>query len=179
MCIPLEACPSKGTEMTVPGQPYYFATWTGYEPPVRPHNPIEYERAEASDAFSVFIFDAEGRVASFEKWLVHRTSQDPALVAGHDLAPGVHFFDVSPNGAARPGRVLSLDETKNRRSYYSAHVSKSGTVTRLDQVNRERAIVHLYEYWPNGELKKARYGGASEPTDTECYDSDGQRTSPC
>ena len=157
----------------VPGQPYYFASWTGYNPPVKPHSPIDYARAEASDAFSVFVFDGQGRVASFEKWLATTAKADPALLAGRRLAPGRHLFAAGHDGSEGPGPELALDDTQRVSDYYRALVDADGTIAAFERVHREHFLRHEYEYWDNGHLRQARYG--PQPVTVEQFDRDGRK----
>lgn len=161
-----------------PGVPYYFATWTGYDPPVKPHNAIDYPRAEASNAFSVFVFDEKGRVVSFEKWLATTTKQDATLLADRRLPVGPHFFAVARDSSEHPGDPLSLEDTKSRADYYRARVGAQGRVDALERVHRERMIRHDYTYWENGRLREARFEPDTQPGGIERYDRDGKRLVP-
>lgn len=139
------------------GAPYYFATWTGYAPPVRPHNPLSYAQAEAARAFSVFRFDEEGRVASFEKWLATATPGDPSRFPGRAPGPGRHFGAVDGRGAGAPARPLSLEDTQGMTEYFRIHGDAHGGVVALEHVRRERTLRHEYLYWDNGALREFRY----------------------
>ena len=161
-----------------PGTPRYFATFTGYAPPLRPHNEIDYARAEASDAFSVFVFDAQGRVASFEKRLQHREPQPPSRLDGRQLPPGLHFFAPGAAGAAALGPALALDDTKGLAEYYRAQVGADGSVASLERVTRERTLRHVYTYWDNGRLREARYDADGTAATVERFDRDGKALPP-
>ncbi|MGH7674935.1 MAG: hypothetical protein ACREMV_06655 [Gemmatimonadales bacterium] len=160
----------------VPGQPYYYASWAGYNPPVKPHQPIDYASAEASNAFSVFVFDGQGRVVSFAKWLASTTQADPALLAGQPLPPGLHLFAAGRDGSEGPGPELSLDDTKRLSDYYRAQVDADGRVAAFGRVHRQQMLRHEYEYWENGGLRQARYG--PPPVTVEHFDREGRKVEP-
>jgi hypothetical protein len=150
----------------------YFGSWTGYDPPIRPLDPIDYGRAEASGGFSVFEFDESGRVVTFEKWVaVRERIGTPAAVKR--LAPGAHYFRPSKDVAAEPGDELALEETKPLAEYYHVLISEDGAVT-TERVHRERTIRHEYIYWDSGALREARYVSSSGSVSSEHFGRDGK-----
>lgn len=159
----------------VPGQRYYFATWLGYQPPVKPHNAIDYETAQASQAFSIFTFDANGRVATFEKWLAVTTPADASALNDRSLSVGIHFFAVAAGAGEDPDGALTLEETRDRVHYFRAMIEADGTPIRLERVRRERMIRHEYTYWENGELRESRSEPVTSPDCIERYDRSGRR----
>lgn len=144
------------------GTPCYFASWTGYFPPLQPHNPIDYRRAEASRAFAVFVLDEQERPLLFEKWLTNATPQDPSALDGRGLPAGRIFFALDDVGGERPSRLLSLDETRSMADYFRAHVHPDGMVATLERVQRERTMHHEYRYWEDGQLREFRYFAGDE-----------------
>jgi hypothetical protein len=158
----------------VAGKPYYFASWTGYEPPVRPHNPIVYEDAEASRAFTVFVFDEQGWVATFVKWLATATTRELSLVAGRSLEPGRSFFEAAAkDGAVHPGRPLSLDDTRDANEYFRVRASADGSAAAVEHVRRERTIFHEYRYWEDGSLREYRFTSPSGLGGVKYFDRSG------
>lgn len=157
------------------GTPYYFATWTGYTPPVQPRGPIDYADAEASRAFSVFVFDEHGRVASFEKWLATTTPREPFPRDTADLRPGTSYFACGINGSGAPGRQLSLEETHDANEYYRVRVRPDGEIGEVEHVRRQRTIRHDYAYWENGSLREFRFQPGSGAGGVEHYDRQGNR----
>lgn len=161
---------------TPAGVPCYFASWTGYAPPIQPHNAIDYETAEASRAFSVFVFDEQGRAVSFEKWLASPTASARSALAGRTLPAGKIFFAPDRPGYAGPGRVLPLDETQGLAEYYRAHVHPDGAVAVFEHVRRQRMIRHDYRYWEGGRIREFRFESGGKRGVYE-YDRDGNRVS--
>ena len=161
------------------GEPQYFATWTGYQPPVKPHNPITYEVAEQSDAFSVFVFDETGRVAWFEKWLVHATEADPGLLGDRTTGPGSAFFAVAEgaDGEESLGESLTLEGTRGSSDYFRTRPGTGAGEVQLQRVRRERMLRHEYVYWDDAGLREFRYTPGSGPGGVERYDRNGDLVS--
>jgi len=154
---------TNGNTMIQPaGQPCYFARWTGHAPPFRPLDPIDYVVAEQRRAFSVFVFDEQGRVATFDKWLAHATPRDPFVLAGRDLHVGNIFLAPDPVRYGAPGRLLALDETKVATEYFRAHVHPDGSVASFEHVGRERMIHHAYRYWEDGILREVCFASGGQ-----------------
>jgi hypothetical protein len=154
------------------GEPYYFARWTGHAPPFRPRDPIEYPAAERRRAFSVFVFDEQGRVATFDKWLAHATPRDPSTLAGRSLPPGIVFFAPDPVREGAPGPLMTLDDTRTAIEYFRAHVNPDGSITTFEHVGRERMIHHAYRYWEDGIIREVRFVSEGKTGSGE-FDRDG------
>jgi hypothetical protein len=157
-----------------PGVPYYYATWTGYDPPVKPHRPIDYAQAEEGAAFSVFVFDEKGKVASFEKWLATVSPKEPVLPGERTLHAGLHFFSVKEGEPETIGEEILLEGTMNRPDYYRVRVGPDGKPTSIERVHRDRTIRHEYEYWENGKLREVRYDPAPPRGPVERFDKKGK-----
>ena len=147
---------------TTPGQPSYFASWTGHAPPFQPRDPIEYEAAERRRTFSVFVFDEQNRVVLFDKWLAHETPRDPSELAGRTLGRGTVFLASDPAGEGKPGRLLTLDETKEVPEYFRAHVHPDGSIASFEHVQRERMIHNDYRYWEDGTLREVHFASGGQ-----------------
>lgn len=157
----------------VPGVPYYFASFVGYRPPLKPHNPIDYATAEQSRAFSAFWFDAADRVVAFEKSLVHSKPVDPAALSNAGrLAAGTHYFAATDQDSV-VGKLLSLQDTKGCQRYYRATVGPGGT--QLQRIERERMIRHDYEYAEDGSLRVFRFASSDGRSGEEVFDGAGNR----
>jgi hypothetical protein len=161
-----------GSPSRPPGAPRYFENWIGYVPPYTPHGPIEYDEAEASRAYVVFTFDAQGRAVSFDKWLITASERAPSILAGRTLPAGKLFFVPDAADGDGPGRAVSLDETQGLAAYYRAHVHPDGTVATLEHVRRQRMTHHEYRYWEDGQLREFRYDSGGE-RGVEEYDRAG------
>jgi hypothetical protein len=159
----------------VAGRPIYFASWTGYGPPVRPRDPIVYEEAEASRAFGVFVFDEQGRAVTFENWRAKADACDPATLAGRALPAGKVFLAADPAGNG-PAGLLSLDDTQGIAEYFRAHVHPDGGVALLEHVRRRRTIHHEYDYWEDGQLREWRFDSGGERGREE-FDRGGHKVS--
>lgn len=172
------ACGGPGDDMErTAGRRYYFGSWTGYQPPVKPLDPIEYEVAEGRPAFSVFVFDGEDRVQWFEKWLANAVPADPDVLAGRELKPGRRFFAPSSSDPSVPGEEVPLEGTGKLTVYFRATVGADGAPATVERVERERTIRHDYEYWENGALKEFRYEPGTGPGGVDRYDRDGELVS--
>lgn len=152
----------------------YFATWTGHSPPIQPRDPIDYVEAEASRAFSVFVFDAHGRPVLFEKWWARAAQADPSALADRALPAEKVFFAPDPADEDRPGGAVPVDETREMAAYFRAHVHPDGTVAALEHVRRKRMVHHEYRYWEDGQLREFRFHGERE-RGVEEFDRDGRR----
>jgi Family of unknown function (DUF6156) len=53
----------------VPGGPYYFSTWDGYDLPRRPVDPITPEEAKSRKAYIEVFYDDRGRISRITKYL--------------------------------------------------------------------------------------------------------------
>lgn len=172
------ACGGPGDDMErIAGRRYYFGSWTGYQPPVKPRDPMEYEVAEGRPAFSVFVFDGDGRVQWFEKWLASAVPADPEVLAGRELEPGRRFFAPSSSDPSMPGEEISLEGTRPLSVYFRATVDVGGDPATVERVERERTIRHEYEYWENGAIREFRYEPGTGPGGVDRYDRDGELVS--
>jgi hypothetical protein len=161
--------------MTTPGEPQYFGAFTGYNVPLKPMYPIDYAKAESSEVFCVFVFDANERIVLMENWLAHAKG---ATVTGlHDLKPGLHFFAVDATQLGRVGAEMPLENTKKAAEYYRVRVGDDGT-TQVEQVSRELTLRQTYAYWDNGKVRETKVEGGDEPATVEQYDRRGKLIKP-
>ena len=174
-------CTARGNRIKPsPGISYYFLSFDPYKTPVAPIGLTDYERLEKLSAFCICIFDKNERIVEFTKWLSYSTTKDSSMVGAISLSPGIHFFAVITTKPEQIGVSLSLDETKNKTSYYRIGVSQDGKNIKCELVSRERMIRHEYAYWDNGKLRGCHFENTDNSSSSgfvrgvEHYDCNGK-----
>lgn len=56
-------------ETHLPGIPYYYGSFSGYQIPFKPSKPLTEEEAKKRDAYYVAYYDDQERIVSFTKYL--------------------------------------------------------------------------------------------------------------
>lgn len=147
----------------------YFRSWSSYQMPVKPTDPVAYEQSE--DAVSLYRgeFDADGRLVRFTK--LFREAQ-PADIGG--VEPGTGYHEAQPDGRDfRPGNPITFRDTENRRAYFKT-VSVEGVPT-LWLVTVAVEFDHHYSYWPNGALREHTLRTSDGSRRTVRYDREGRK----
>jgi hypothetical protein len=160
--------------------PQYYRTFGGYKIPFHPVGPWSFADTEAKSAYCSVYHSATGRVVRFDKIELVRLEKEPREVA---LIPPAEpedtiYFAVA-TGAA-PGEVsigerLTYEDTEHREEFFAGHAGPTGKTGKVQRFRREIAFTDIYEYWPNGRMRRRIKNGAGKPPSEENYDRYGDR----
>lgn len=133
----------------------YYRSFKSYQIPFQPEQKVSFAGTAGLRSFYRCYRNRDGRILEFTKILLNCVDRREIDFTCHDLPGSTVFFRVDrKRGKSAPGKQIAFVETEDMTEFFEGEVSESGDHCRLTLFRKEQAFKDVYEYWPNGNLRK-------------------------
>ena len=141
----------------VPYPTYFFATWSGYEHPVRPELPLIYAETQNKRVYYEASFNMESDEPLFIFFEKIELVREPFELADRDSVreEGDRYFLISRvNDTVVPGRKIRIEDTLDLNEYIHIEFDLDSKAQRSEIVRKKSFFSYEYKYDSNGLLKQ-------------------------